>query len=400
MDYKAEIPNQPILTKSVLWLMTVAACLVVANNYYNQPLLGDIAREFGVSESAANRVATATLLGYAGGLFLLVPLGDMFHKKRLIVGDFIVIIISLLCFAFSPNITLMAISGFFIGLSSVVPQMFVPLAAQLSNPKERSKNVGIVMSGLLVGILGSRVFSGLVGDILGWREVYYIAAGTMTVLWILIIFFLPDIKPTFWGTYKGLMKSMFVLVKKRKDLRIAALRGALSLASFQAFWTTLTFYLEKPPFSAGSNVAGLLGIVGIGGAIAASYVGRIADHVNKNHIITCSTLLMIAAWIFFGLPAMGYVGLIIGIFILDVGLQSIHVTNQSIIFSRDEDATNRLNTVYMTCYFVGGSIGAYIGGLAWTHSAWSGVTLIGIAFVVVLLLVHLAFTKNDKSNES
>ena len=189
------------------------------------------------------------------------------------------------------------------------------------------------------------------------------------------------------------MKSIVVLIKKRRDLRIAALRGALSLASFQAFWTTLTFYLERPPFTAGSNVAGLLGIVGIGGAISASYVGRIADRTDKNIIITVSTILMIAAWVLFGFTAIGYIGLIVGIFILDVGLQSIHVTNQSIIFSRDEDATNRLNTVYMTCYFIGGSIGAYIGGVAWGYFGWLGTVFSGIIFVVLLLLIHLISSK-------
>lgn len=391
-----KICKQPKLTKGVLWLMTVSACLVVANNYYNQPLLGDIAKEFGVTEEVANRVATATLLGYAGGLFLLVPLGDMFHKKRLIIGDFVLIILSLLSFTFSPNITIMAISGFFIGLSSVVPQMFVPLVAQLSHSKERSQNVGIVMSGLLVGILGSRVFSGLVGNSIGWRPVFYIAAGAMALLWLLIILFLPNIKPTFFGTYKGLMKSIIVLIKKRADLRMAALRGALSLASFQAFWTTLTFYLEHPPFSAGSNIAGLLGIVGMGGAISASYVGRIADRADKKLLITISTILMIAAWILFGFTAIGYIGLIVGIFILDIGLQSIHITNQSIIFSRDEDATNRLNTVYMTCYFTGGSIGAYLGGMAWGYFGWIGTVTTGIFFVALLLLIHLTSSRETK----
>lgn len=385
--------QQPTLTKAVLWLMTVSACLVIANNYYNQPLLGDIANEFNVTEAAANRVATITIFGYAVGLFLLVPLGDMFHKKKIIIADFAVIIISLLSFVFSQNIMMMTISGFFIGLSSVVPQMFVPLAAQLSTSEERSKNVGIVMSGLLIGILGSRVFSGLIGNHFGWRSVYYIAAAVMVLLWILIIILLPDIKPTFFGTYKELLKSIVVLIKKRKDLRIAALRGALSLASFQAFWTTLTFHVERPPFSAGSDVAGLLGIVGIGGALAASYVGRIADRVNKNHILTVSTIFMIASWLLFGIDALGYIGLIVGIFIFDIGLQSIHVTNQSIIFARDVDATNRINTVYMTCYFIGGSIGAFLAGMAWTYYGWIGVTLTGASFVILLLLVHLSFSK-------
>ncbi len=142
-------------------------------------------------------------------------------------------------------------------------------------------------------------------------------------------------------------------------------------------------------------MAGLLGIVGIGGAISASYVGRIADRTDKNIIITVSTILMIAAWVLFGFTAIGYIGLIVGIFILDVGLQSIHVTNQSIIFSRDEDATNRLNTVYMTCYFIGGSIGAYIGGVAWGYFGWLGTVFSGIIFVVLLLLIHLISSKKS-----
>lgn len=387
------LSKQPKLTKGVLWLMTVSACLVIANNYYNQPLLGDIANEFNITEAAANRVATITIFGYAVGLFLLVPLGDMFQKKKIIIADFAVIIISLLCFVFSQNILMMTISVFFIGLSSVVPQMFVPLAAQLSTSEERSKNVGIVMSGLLIGILGSRVFSGLIGNQFGWRSVYYIAAGIMALLWILIIILLPDIRPTFFGTYKELLKSIIVLIKKRKDLRIAALRGALSLASFQAFWTTLTFHIERPPFSAGSDVAGLLGIVGIGGALAASYVGNIADKINKNHILTISTLLMIISWFLFGIESLKYIGLIVGIFIFDIGLQSIHVTNQSIIFARDIDATNRINTVYMTCYFIGGSIGAFLAGLAWTYYGWIGVTFTGASFVIILLFIHLLFSK-------
>ncbi len=377
------------LSKKVLCLMAVSACVVVANNYYNQPLLGDISRELNITESKANQVATITILGYALGLFLIVPLGDMLKKKKLIIADFMLIIASLLCFASSSSIEIMLLSGFLIGLSSVVPQMMVPLAAQLSAPAHRSKNIGIVMSGLLIGILGSRVVSGYVGAYWGWRMIFYIAAAVMFVLWIFIIILLPDVKPTFNGTYKALMKSILTLVQKRPDLRIAAIKGALSLASFQAFWTTLTFHVEQPPFSAQSDTAGLLGIVGIGGALCASFVGSIADKVNRVALYLVAILLMLAAWFFFGFMGYTYIGLIIGIFILDVGLQSIHVTNQSIIFAKDADATNRLNTVYMTCYFLGGSFGAYIGGLLWSIYDWSGVVFSGALFVVLLLIFQL-----------
>lgn len=381
--------EQAPLTSSLLWLMTIGACLVVANNYYNQPLLGDIAREFDVTEAVANRVATITIFGYAMGLMLLVPLGDKFDKKWLIGIDFIFIIGSLISFGLSTSITMLMISGFVIGFSSVVPQMFVPLVAQLSKAEDRNKNIGIVMGGLLIGILGSRTISGILNQYLdSWRDVYFIAAGAMFVLWLFILAILPRITPTFFGRYRELWQSILVLIKERPDLRIAALRGGLSLASFQAFWTTLTFFLERPPYEAGSDVAGLLGLVGIGGALSASYVGKIAGRVSNNRLIVLSTVLMIVGWGFFGFWGFSYAGLIIGIFILDVGLQSLHVTNQTIIFSKNPEATNRLNTIYMTSYFVSGSIGAFLGGKAWESYGWNGVVLTGAIFVVALLVIH------------
>lgn len=389
-------PQQANLSKTVLWLMIIGAGVVVANNYYNQPLLGKISRELNISEASANNIAMTTQIGYAVGLFLLVPLGDMFRKRKIIIMDFLLIIISLLGFAFSQNITTILIASFFIGLSSVVPQMFVPLAAQLSNPKEKSKNVGMVMTGLLIGILGSRIFSGILGEHLGWREVYYIAAGTIFILWVLVFFLLPDIKPTFTGSYLGLMKSILHYIKSVPSLRLASIRGALALGSFLAFWTTLTFHLERPPFLAGSDIAGELGAVAIGGALAAAMVGRIADRVNKNTLITCAAILMLLSWGIFGVWGFTYAGLIVGIFILDVGLQSIHVSNQTIVFSTNPDATNRLNTVYMTSYFIGGSFGTFIGGKAWEHMGWNGVVLTGATFIVILLLIHLIFSKKMK----
>lgn len=379
--------------------MTIGAGLVVANNYYNQPLLGKIARELNVSEATANNVAMITQIGYAAGLFLLVPLGDMFRKRKIIIIDFILIIASLIAFALSQNITTMIIASFFIGLSSVVPQMFVPLAAQLSDPKEKGKNVGMVMTGLLIGILASRIFSGVLGEYLGWRQVYYIAAGIIFILWILIFFLLPDIKPTFKGSYWGLMKSISHYIKTVPSLRLASIRGALALGSFLAFWTTLTFHLERPPFFAGSDIAGELGAVGIGGALAASMVGRIADRVNKNTLIMCAALLMIVSWAVLGIWGFTYAGLIVGIFVLDVGLQSIHVSNQTIVFSTNPDATNRLNTVYMTSYFIGGSFGTFAGGKAWEYMGWNGVVLTGGTFVVILLLIHLIFSPKMKQHE-
>lgn len=395
-ELNIERTPQNYLTKTLLWLMTIGAGLVVANNYYNQPLLGKIAKEFNVSEATANNVAMLTQIGYALGLLILIPLGDMFRRKKIIIADFVLIILSLLTFSLSTNINVMFVASFLIGFSSVIPQMFVPIAAQLSKPEEKGKNVGLVMSGLLVGILVSRVFSGIVGEILGWREVYYIAIVIVAVFGISIVLVLPNIKPTFKGTYSQLMQSLVYYVWTLPSLRLASLRGALGFGSFMAFWTTLTFHLERPPFLAGSDIAGMLGLVGVAGAVAASLIGSLTDRMNKNLLIVIAILTMIASWAIFGVWGFSYAGLIVGIILLDVGLQSMHVTNQTIVFSTHPEATNRLNTVYMVSYFIGGSLGTFISGKAWGMYGWQGSVGVGIVFVSVALIIHLLFARKAK----
>ena len=388
--------NKQYLAKSTLWLMAVGAGLVVANNYYNQPLLGMIAKEFGESEAATSRVAMFTQIGYAAGLLLIIPLGDMFKRKKIVLTDFIFIILSLLIFAFSKSLSVMIAASFFIGLTSVVPQIFVPIAAQLSAPEEKGRNVGIVMRGLLIGILASRVFSGLLGEYLGWREVFYIAAGMMVVLGVLIAWLLPDMQPTFKGTYSQLMGSIFRYTKEIPSLRLASLRGALGFGSFSIFWTTLTFRLEQAPFFQGSDVAGSLGLVGIVGALAASVTGSVSGKVNKNKIILIACLLMLLSWGVFGFSGNTYIGLIAGIILLDMGLQGMHVTNQTIVFSTHPEASNRLNTVYMVSYFIGGSLGTFLGGIAWQYYGWNGVVGVGGLLVLLCLSVHMLLCNRTK----
>ncbi|NDV95719.1 MFS transporter [Dysgonomonas sp. 521] len=391
--------NKQFLSKGTLWLMAIGAGLVVANNYYNQPLLGMIAREFGQSESATSKVAMFTQIGYAAGLLLIIPLGDMFRRKKIILIDFVFILLSLLVFALSKSLIVMIVASFFIGLTSVVPQIFVPIAAQLSKPEEKGRNVGIVMSGLLIGILASRVFSGLVGDWLGWRSVFFIAAGFMVVMGVLIAWLLPNMKPTFDGTYGQLMRSIVRYTKDIPSLRLASLRGALGFASFSVFWTTLTFRLEQAPFFQGSDVAGSLGLFGIAGALAASLVGHASGKVDKNKLIAIAIFLMILSWTIFGVGGSSYAGLIAGILILDMGLQAMHVTNQTIVFSSHPEASNRLNTVYMVSYFVGGSVGTLIGGKAWGAYGWGGVVVTGISFVILCLIIHLLICNKQKYKE-
>ncbi len=369
--------------------MAAGSGLVVANNYYNQPLLGKIADAFHISEAKASAVSVLTQAGYAVGLLFIIPLGDMMRRKRLILTDFVLIFFVLLLAALAPNIHILMIASFLIGLTSVVPQLFVPMAAHLARPEERGKAIGTVMSGLLIGILCSRTLSGFVGEHLGWRAMFFIAAGMMVVLWVALLILLPEVYPDYRGSYKELMKSLIIYIKTEPSLRLASIRGGLGFAGFGAFWTSLVFLLQGPPFHSGSDVAGAFGLIGAGGALAASVVGRISDKMNKRKLITITTVMMVAAWLIFGLSAASIPGLILGVILLDLGLQSTHIANQTIIFALHPEARNRLNTVYMVSYFVGGATGTFLAGQAWTLWKWQGVVGVGLTVSTLALLVHL-----------
>lgn len=373
--------------------MAVGTGLVVANNYYNQPLLAIMAASFGISESKISVVPMLTQIGYALGLFLIVPLGDKFRRKKLILTDFIFIIAALLGAALAPSPTWLMIASFFIGLSSVIPQLFVPMAAQLASDEKRGVAIGTVMTGMFIGILGSRTLSGFVGEHLGWRTMYLIAAGIMLLLCLLLKLRLPEIQPDFKGNYLSLLKSIVEQFRTRPKLRLAALRGALDFGSFSIFWTTLVFLLEAPPFNLGSDVAGSFGLVGIAGALMASVVGKLSDKMNKNLLIFIAVLIILAAWIILGVSNNNLLGLIIGALFLDLGIQSVHITNQTIIFEGNPKARNRINTVYMVLYFAGGAFGTFIGGLAWAHFQWIGVSIAGFSMGLLVLLVHLIWRK-------
>ena len=379
---KEKLPN------STLYLMSASAGLIVANLYYNQPLLAQIADTFGVTESAVSNVALSTQLGYAFALFFIIPLGDKISTNKILRLDFLVMVISLLAAAMSTSLSLLIISSFFIGFTSALPQMFVPMAAQLSDDKGRGRAIGIVMSGLLIGILGSRVLSGLAGAQFGWRSVYYGGAVIMVALFILLKLKLPNMRPTYKGSYGSLMKSLIHYFKSEPLLRLAALRGALSFAGLSAFWTTLVFLLEDS-FGYGSGVAGTFGLLGVAGALAATVVGKMDNKVSKNKIIIFSALLMIVSWGIFSISAHSILGLIIGAILVDLGMQALHITNQNIIFSKNPDARNRVNTIYMVGFFIGGAIGTTSGAIAWQHYGWTGVSVLGPSLSAGILIAHL-----------
>jgi predicted MFS family arabinose efflux permease len=392
----SNINQHPELSRPTLWLMTVGSGMVVANIYYNQPLLGEIARTFDVTEAKAGTIAMLTQIGYAIGLLFIIPLGDMLKRKKLILIDFVLILISLLLAAFSPNIYSLMAASLLIGATSVVPQLFIPMAAHLAKPEERGKAVGTVLSGLLIGILLSRTISGFVGAHLGWRAMFMIAAGLMLLLWVVLYLLLPEVHPDYKGNYKSLMRSLGTLIRTEPLLRLASIRGALAFASFGAFWTTLVFLLEEPPFNAGSDVAGAFGLVGAASALAAPIVGKASDKADTRHIITAMILLMILSYVVFGVFSYSIIGLIAGVVLLDVGVQANHVSNQTLVFTLNPQARNRLNTVYMVTYFVGGATGTFLASQAWHIWRWNGVVAVGLTCTALALIVHLLFSKTRK----
>jgi predicted MFS family arabinose efflux permease len=376
---------------STAWVMAAACGLVVANNYYNQPLLVDFAASFHVSEKTAGGVAALTQLGYALGMLALLPLGDMLERRRLVTVMLLLACVSLVATALSPSIACLMVAGFALGFTSIVPQLLTPFAAQLAEPQERGRIVGIVMGGLLAGILLSRTIAGFVGKHWGWPTMYWLASGIMVVLVFVLAYFLPKGKPSYAGSYAELMRSLPDLIRKQPVLRETSLVAACQFAAFSAFWTTLTFQVHRMPGHYGSDVAGMFGIFGVVGACAAPYAGKLADRKNPRLTVMLSSAAMLAGYCVFALFGSSLAGLAAGVILLDLGMQSGHVSNMTRNFSLKGDAMSRVNTVYMVTRFLGGAAGSVAGNLAWERWQWTGVCGAGLALCLCAVAVQLYY---------
>ena len=386
---KQELKETQGLPASLLWTLAIIAGISVANLYYNQPLLNRISRDLQTSEFTANLIAMITQIGYAIGLLFIIPLGDLFKRKTIILINFTVLVVSLLTNALTPYIHLILFASLLTGICSVMPQIFIPIAAQFSTPETKGKNVGMIVSGLLTGILASRVVSGIIGEYLGWRFIFFVAAGMMVICVIIIMRVLPDMPCNFKGRYSDLMKSLFSLVMEYPQLRISSLRAGIAFGSFLALWTSLAFKMEQAPFFAGNNIVGLLGLCGIAGALTASYIGNYVQVLGVKRLNYIGCGLIFAAWFSLYSGQNSYVGIIIGIFIIDIGMQCIQLSNQTTIFSLNPKAANRINTIFMTTYFIGGSIGTLLAGIFWHWFGWQGVVGTGITLATCSFMINI-----------
>ena len=361
------------MKRSLLWFMAAAVGLIVANIYYIQPLLADIARSFAMSPAKVGSVATLMQLGTTSCMLLIVPLGDIRERRSLISSLVGVLALGLAGVALAPNYGSLAVAAFVVGGSGSVVHLLVPFAAALAPPAQRGHVVGTVIGALLMGILLARTVSGYAGAVFGWRAVYVGAAAAMVVLSVLVRVFLPQSRPAKHMSYAELFRSMAAMVREQPVLRESSFYGATLFCAFSAFWTSLVFLLESPPYHYGSAAAGLFGLVGAAGAAFAPVIGRLTDRVGSRKAVGVGLVLAFAAFGVLGALGHRLWGLILGVLLMDLGVQAGHVANQAWIYSLVPSMRSRLNSVYMTSYFIGGSTGTFLGALGWQLLGWWGV---------------------------
>jgi predicted MFS family arabinose efflux permease len=377
------------LSRGLVALMAVACGAAVANIYYAQPLLGTIAHDFSISDGTAGLVVTASQVGYAAGLVLLVPLGDLLERRRLITRIMLVTVLALAATAAAPSFTLLAGALVVVGLTSVVAQILVPMASMLAGEHERGRVVGHVMSGLLVGILVARTASGLIAQAGGWRLVFAVSAALMLALCAVLRVALPAVRPTSSLSYPALLRSVGRLVVEQPTLRVRMIYGVLGMGQFSVLWTTIAFLLSGAPYRYGDATIGLFGLAGLAGALAAQAAGRLADRGRHHRSTGSFFVIMLGSWALIAAGSTSLGALILGIVVLDLGIQGAQITNQSVIYGLVPSARSRLTTAYMTAVFISAAVSSALASALYDADGWSAVTALGGAFAGVGVLLWL-----------
>jgi predicted MFS family arabinose efflux permease len=375
------------LSNLQLATMAIAAAVAASNLYYCQPLLSQIASSLHMTARETADVPMLTQVGYALGLLFLAPLGDMVERRRLATALLLIVTVALVGTASAPNARVLLATSLLTGVFSVVPQVMAPMAAALSKPEAQGRAVGTVMGGMLIGILLARTVAGFVGTWFGWRTMYAVAAVMMVAMAAILRATLPESRPNARIRYRELLSSLIPIARKLPELRQAALMSGFAFGAFSAYWTTLVFFLEKPPYHYGAQMAGLLGLAGVAGALAAPAVGVLSDRGYPRLASGCALLIGMIAFGLLWTVGGTITGLAIGGIVLDLGTQANLVTNQTRVYRLIPEARNRINTVFMVTYFVGGALGTFIAGFAWSRWQWNGVCALGASFFSAALII-------------
>ena len=379
------------LSSAVVLLFSIACGLAVANVYYAQPLLDAMTQAFAISPANIGIVVTLSQVGYGFGLLLLVPLGDLLNRRRLIVGQTLLSVVALLMIALAGNATWLLLGMALTGLLAVVTQVLVAYAATLAAPEQRGRVVGVVTSGIVVGILLARTVSGAMADLAGWRSIFLLSAALTLLMALLLLRVLPKREqPQAPQGYWRLIGSVFVLFKQEPVLRQRAVLALLTFASAMVLWTPMVLPLSAPPMSLSHSEIGLFGLAGAAGALAAARAGQLADRGLGHWTSGLSLLLMLASWLPIGLTESTLWALLLGVITFDLGLQAVHVTSQSMIYSVRPEAQSRLTAGYMLFYSIGSALGSLASTAVYAWAGWLGVCLLGAAINGLALIYWLS----------
>lgn len=395
MQHESSMPHRRNggLSRITTLIFAIAAGLSVANIYFAQPLLGSMAQDFGIAPAAIGLVVTLTQLGYGLGLIFIVPLGDLVDRRKLVVGQGLLSVIALIAVATARTEAILFAGMAAVGLLAVVVQVLVSFAATLATSDERGKAVGTVTSGVVIGILGARFVAGMLADLGGWRAVYLTSAFLTLMMAGLLWRILPrNLPPDSTDSYAAALRSIPLLFLSDRILLVRGILALLIFAAFSTFWTALVLPLSAAPFDYSHTQIGLFGLVGMAGAIAATGAGRLADRGLGQWTTGVSLALLLASWGLIGILPVSIPALLIGVVLLDLAVQAVHVTNQSVIFERHPRARSRLVGGYMAFYSLGSAIGAIAATMAYAHAGWAGVSILGAAFSAAALL-GWAFTR-------
>jgi len=390
--------NKPQLTQTLIRIMALTCAVTVANLYYAQPLLHAIASGFHISQSSAGLIVTATQVGYAAGLLFIVPLGDVVRRRPVLVSMLVFDAIVVGATALSTSLQVFAALALLTGLASVVVQMLVPYAATLARETERSRVIGTLMGGLLVGILLSRTFAGVIGELANWRIVYLVAGVLVLATAAMLFRAMPDHAPELSIGYRAQLRGVLEIARRSAILRWRSLAGGSAFAAFSAFWTTIAFLLAGPHYHFNELEIGVFALVGAAGALTSYAGGRAIDARPWLRWPATGVIfaLLVASFVLIALGNDSIGMLIIGTLLMDACVQGAHIVNQSVIYELLPQARSRITTVYMTTYFVGGALGSAAGSQAYEQWGWTGACAAGACFGVLALVAWLGSGRHER----
>jgi len=368
------------MSRRLVVLLAFTTGAAVANMYYAQPLLHTLGHAFGVGTATTGLLVTIGQIGYVLGLALLVPLGDLVERRRLITVSLTFLALGQAVSAIAPDLTIFAIAVLFVGVATFIGQVIVPMSSHLAAPHERGKVVGTVMSGLLLGVLLSRTLSGLIAGVFGWRVVFGFAAVAMLVLAAVLRRALPRVEPTSDLPYGAALRSILGLIRREPVLRQRMVLGGCAFGAFSILWTSIAFLLSGvhgSHYHYSNATIGLFGLAGVAGACAAQVAGRLADRGHGAATTTATLLLTLSSWLLLDLGAHSVLVLIIGIMVLDLGVQGTQISNQSAVYRLHPDARSRVTTAYMSAYFLGGVLCSSVTGALYASHGWAAVCVFG-----------------------